>query len=148
MFGSIGPKDDGDTLLVQRGLVLATSHLQTHYQILSGTIEVYGHHHLVSLHSLRCHLAPSHQHSRQGLANGFLLADRHNHIVFGPVSTLNTHTRHQQGLFSHFLFVVSFSLQFQLLQRPSISLRDKLTSGSHIGLREEQTTKPHSGTLV
>ena len=42
MYQSIGPKDDGDALLVENGFVVAAIYLQTHNQILPRAVQIHG----------------------------------------------------------------------------------------------------------
>ena len=93
---SVSPKDDGDTLLVKNSLIVSAFHLQTHNQILSCAIQIHRNHHLVSRNGLRCHLAPAHQHRRQSLTDILFLSDRDYLIAIRPVSTLDSHSGHQQ----------------------------------------------------
>ena len=52
MYQSIGPKNEGDALLVENGFVVAALYLQTHNQILPRTVQIHGHQHLISRNRL------------------------------------------------------------------------------------------------
>ncbi len=42
MYQSIGPKNDGNALLVMNGFVITALRLQTHNQILPRAVQIYG----------------------------------------------------------------------------------------------------------
>ena len=42
MYQSIGPKNDGNALLVMNGFVITALRLQTHNQILPCAVQIYG----------------------------------------------------------------------------------------------------------
>ncbi len=148
MYQSIGPKYNGDSLLVENGFVVAAFHLQTHNQILPRAVQIHGHHHLISRDGLRGHLTPAHQHRWEGLTDVLFLSDRHYLIAVRPVSALDPHAGHQQRLLIEGLPAQLLSAKLQLLERPSVALCHKLASGSHVRFGEEETSEPHSRILV
>ena len=95
---SVSPQNDGDALLVERGLVLAAAHLQTHDQLLPGAVEIHRHQHLIFRQCLVCHLLPPHVHRWEGLADVLLLADGRDDVVLVPVAPFDPHACHQQAL--------------------------------------------------
>ena len=87
IYQSIGPKNEGDALLVENSFVVAALYLQTHNQILPRAFQIHGHHYLTSRYSLRSHLTPAHQHRRESHTNALFLSDRHYLIAVRPVSS-------------------------------------------------------------
>ena len=146
MYQSIGPKNEGDALLVENSFVVAALYLQTHNQILPRGVQIHGHHHLISCCRLRSHLTPAHQHRRESLTDVLFLSDRHYLIAVRSVSALDSHAGHQQGLLIEDLSTQLLSAKLQFL--PSVTLSHKLASGGHVCFREEETSEPHSRILV
>ncbi len=98
MYQSIGPKNEGDALLVENGFVVAALYLQTHNQILPRTVQIHGHQHLIGRNGLRGHLTPAHQHRWESLTDVLFLPNGHYLIAIRPVSALDSHAGHQQRL--------------------------------------------------
>lgn len=111
------PTDDGNTLLVEGGLIVAAINSQTHNELLSGSIQVDWDHHLVALYTSSLHLSgPSHQHGRETLADFFLLSDGHNDIAIRPVSTLDSESCHEEAFIIDLLSSVLLHVEFQFFQ--------------------------------
>lgn len=133
---SNGPSNYRNTFLIKSCFVFTTFHSQTHYQVLSGSVEINRNHHLVWFESFAFHFSPCHKHSWQTLSDFFLFTDRFDLVRIAPISSFNSKSCNQERFFINLLSIELFYSELQLLQRPSVSLGNKLSWSCHVGFWE------------
>jgi hypothetical protein len=142
---SIGPKNEGNAILVKNRLIVAAFHLQTHIRfflvrlrytgtIISSAATVLEAYYSASASPgepywcpLSTQYALSHCYSTQ-----YALSH-----CYQTSFLLDSHASHQQRFLIEGLSTQLLSAKLQLLERPSDKLCHKLESGGHVCFREE-----------
>ena len=132
---SIGPKNEGNAILVKNRLIVAAFHLQTHIRFFLVRLRYTG---TIISSAATVLEAYSSASASPGEPYWCPLSTQYALSHCYQISfLLDSHASHQQRLLIEGLSTQLLSAKLQLLERPSNKLCHKLESGGHVRFREE-----------